>query len=156
MILEQTPVIRGLGLDDDSEQNLITRADFNDAGIKNFEFYTEPDDFFKDFNDNVYVAIVDHFLKGNSYLGFAVVEEINKRVEESASRMAGCLIIIISGQRRYDVLKAYNRMGVFDYIDKDEPDYSQRLISSTRLAMEKQQKWIWYLNKWNGGVLNAL
>lgn len=155
-------VIRILGLDDDPDMHLLIKEDFKRNGILNpCEFHINKKDFFDHFTEDTHVAIVDHYLGGTS-VGFEVVDEINKRVQASRTRKAGCQIIVVSGQKNYNVLKRYNRMGVFDYIDKGEEDengkdiFSELLIQSTKNALELSRHWLRYYTKWENGISNNL
>jgi DNA-binding NtrC family response regulator len=143
--------IKILTLDDDKEMHFIIREDFKREGVNNpCEFYTNQKDFFEHFDDNTHVAIIDHYL-ARDVTGFEIVKGIKQRVESSPTRLAGCHIIIVSGQRNYDVFKKYTRMGC-DYIDKDEENFDRTLIDTTKRALQIVHQWLSYLRKWENGV----
>lgn len=113
------------GLDDDEDTLDIMEHIFLDNGIGEYSKFYREEDFCASFNDNVHIAIIDHYLHGEPR-GFDIMKKIH---EYNKSRQAiDCRVIIISGQRKYEVVKHYLNNGAKGYIDKDDPNFSRLLV----------------------------
>lgn len=113
------------GLDDDEETLDIMEHIFLDNGIGEYMKFYKEDDFCANFHEDVHIAIIDHYLNGEPR-GFDIMKKIH---EYNKSREAiDCRVIIISGQRKYEVVKHYLNNGAKGYIDKDDPNFSILLV----------------------------
>lgn len=94
------------------------------AGIKNCHIFTDHALFVKELHTGVYVAVIDHYL-GAGIDGFEVLKEVRKK--NNLTR-----VIVMSGQRSFDILYKYIRLGCADYIDKNDEKFMEILIDSIK------------------------
>lgn len=125
------------GLDDDEETLDIMEAILLNNGIGEFKKFYNEEVFNEHFNENVHIAIIDHFIYGEPR-GF----EIMKRIHEyNKTREAiDCRVIIISGQRNYETVKHYLNNGARGYIDKDDTQFSTLLVKYVSREIREVRK----------------
>lgn len=119
---------------DDSQVILNSIKDIlGDSGIKDWYLFNNVEDFFKDFNEDVGVAVLDYYLK-EGVTGIDVM----KRIQVINP---GCKIIVISAQEKIDVILAnYKIKFLFKLSDTFNDDiitYISDSVKERALEIEK-------------------
>lgn len=121
-------------LDDDQDTLDLIKEDFEEAGIKDYELFTSEREFLAKFNENVHVAVLDHYLQGSAEIGYDIMQTIFEMNRKHNSPIQ-CKVIIISGQKNQQVTKWYLNNGAFKYLDKGEDGFNSNLISYVKQAV---------------------
>lgn len=105
--------------DDPNDAELLKRL-FDKSGINNYKIFNCSKDFIDSMNENVWIAIIDHYL-GYEITGLEVIDKL-REVNNY------CRVIIISGQTDPEIIRKYRKKRIEDYIDKNSPDFHDELI----------------------------
>jgi DNA-binding NarL/FixJ family response regulator len=108
-------------LDDDKEMNDVLQDMFEMHHMPNVQFFTDSTAFLDVFDENIHLAIIDHDLKGSHLNGVQVMSILREMFPK-------CQIIFVSGTTDPSVLKSVLRLRPDGYVDKDEPNYLDRLV----------------------------
>jgi len=129
------PNVRILFLDDDQDQLDEAKDVFDKARIGNCMYFNDVERFFAEFDENVHIAIIDHYI-GNS-VGYDILEKIYRHNEARPS-VVKCRVIVISGQMKVNVVAHYmNTRKASFYINKNNDSFYEELVVYTRVAIEE-------------------
>lgn len=123
-------------LDDDQETLDLIKEDFDKAGIVHYHLFTNEREFLKSFNENVHVAVIDHYLSGSTEIGYDIMETIFELNHKFHSPLK-CKMIIMSGQQDPAMIAKYLNNGAFRYLRKDDKDFSVLLIDYVKQAIDE-------------------
>lgn len=115
-------------LEDDSDVLDIIKEMLHENGITQYSLFTSPTDFLKDLNSDINICVIDHYLTGGLD-GIQVIKEIKAKNEFS-------YVIIMSGQKNFDVAVAYLNNGAEKYVDKTKPKYLETLIQELQTGFK--------------------
>lgn len=106
--------------------------------IVNYKLFSNPADFFEEFNENVHVCIVDFRLPGGMD-GLGVVEKVLRLNER-------CKVIVISGLENPNVVIDFLNAGAFKYIRKNDPLFNEKVIKYLQQALENVKRDLIFYN----------
>lgn len=125
-------------LEDDQEMHEIIKELLEANGIVegNYDITHDPSIFLQHLNSDINICVIDHRLNSN-VTGLDIIKEVKKKNEDS-------YVIIITGQIDYRVVVKYLREGADDYVDKNDSDYLDDLVSAILKGFVKAKQRIEY------------
>lgn len=104
-------------LDDDKDLLQLMEELIKKNGITNYKLFTHHEEFMQAITDDIHVCVIDHFLTGG-LTGIHICHEIKRRNKDS-------FVIVMTGQRSFDVAIEYLNTCANRYIDKGKDNYLQ-------------------------------
>lgn len=108
-------------LDDEKAIIKSIKGLFEADAVKNYKLFDNPELFLKEPLEQVHICVLDHILKGYDRTGLEIMIEVLKR-------NPACYVIAISAQMRMDVVIQYINHGVYKYISKLDPHFTEDLV----------------------------
>lgn len=106
-------------LEDDKEIHSIISDLLRQHNFTNFHFFVDPETFLASLTADINICVIDHYLTGTT--GLDMIQQVKDKNENS-------YVIVVSGQRNFDIAIEYLNQGADKYIDKNKVDYIERLI----------------------------
>jgi response regulator RpfG family c-di-GMP phosphodiesterase len=108
-------------VEDDKDIRELLQDVFKENGLENVQFFTKGKEFIDNLNDDVHIAIVDHYLN-NGMTGLDVLMKVNEINPD-------CIKIAVSGVSDDNIIIDYiNKGGVTHWVRKDNPAYPVELV----------------------------
>lgn len=108
-------------LDDDKDITELMRDVFKENGLENVQFFNKGRDFIENLNEDVHIAVVDHYLN-NGVTGLDVLMKVNEINPD-------CIKIAVSGLTDEKIIIEYiNKGGVTHWVRKDNENYLEELV----------------------------
>lgn len=106
-------------LEDDPDVLEQVEAILKGNNIESYRLFHTPEQFLQNITADIHVCLLDHYLSGG-LTGLDILREVKKRSADS-------FVIIMSGQQSMDIVVQYLNECADRYIDKNKPDYLQKL-----------------------------
>lgn len=120
------------GLDDDRDLLELMEDLIKKIGIENYKLFTSYKHFIEEMTDGIHVCVIDHLL-GAGMTGIDICNEIKRRNADS-------YVIVMTGQRNFDVVVEYLNSCASKYIDKNRRDYLELFEKYVTMGLETAKK----------------
>lgn len=107
-------------LEDDEEIHEVIKDILQKKDFKNYLFFSDPAQFLENLTADINICVLDHYLTGTT--GLKMIKEVKAKNKNS-------YVIVVSGQRNFNIAIQYLNEGADKYIDKDTEDYIFTLVS---------------------------
>lgn len=107
-------------LEDDEEIHTVISDLLRQHHFTDFKFFADPETFLKSLTADINICVIDHFLTGTT--GLKMIQEVKNKNKNS-------YVIVVSGQRNFEVAIEYLNQGADKYIDKNNGNYIETLIN---------------------------
>ena len=120
-------------LEDDPEMLEAVEEILRRNRIETYRLFNSPKEFLQHLTADIHVCLLDHYLTGGQ-TGIDVLKQI-KQVSFNS------FVIVMSGQKNFDVVVEYLNECADRYIDKNKPDYMDKLeLYLTKGLMESKER----------------
>lgn len=119
-------------LEDDRETLDMIEDLLKANGISDYELFTKSEDMLIHIQGDIVLCVLDYYLDGR-LSGLDILKEIKKRNSYS-------YIIVMSGQANCKIVIDCLNAGANKYIDKNEPDYLNKLIEYMLEGLQEARK----------------
>ena len=140
------PAIIVFGLEDDIDDTFFIKEAFLKLGIQEYEFFSDPAEFFAVFNEDIHVAVVDFNLPGMN--GQEVLDRI-LRINKS------CRVVIISGNITNEMTVQLSLSGAKDCVVKQR-GWEVKLAKIVKGHIEAAQNDIMEFNRVRNEIKSIL
>ncbi len=112
--------------DDQDFVELITEL-FDMNGMKEYKFFTHPEEFILAFHEKIHLCIVDYYLPG-TMTGLDVMKVV-------LSMNKNCKAIMLSAVQDYRVVIKSLNEGCFKWVDKNDEDHRAELVNAIQQSI---------------------
>ena len=116
-------------LEDNEVLLTVIKGLLDRAGITEYQLFSNPAQFIKEFTDDVHVCVIDYHLPGETN-GLEVLQRV-------LARNPRCKAIIISAQEKLDIVIDILNAGAYKYIRKNDDQFNEKLVRYLQQAIER-------------------